>query len=363
MPTTVDELYDVLVAFRDKDPNGNGLKDEVPMIGRDNTRDYDVLGFIINAYIQYMPTYKGIIEDGKVTTPYIEDEYREALKYINKLIKEGLLSPMTFSATKTDIKSLMNVDPGEALTVGVISFPVDETLDLNNPAIYDYEPMPVLKAETERGGYGMWYADTWNYPCIVNANVERPEIVFRLLDFMTSAESYLRLRWGERGVDWDWLPENVDGTGKSHLGDVAKIQVYNQNTFIEANNSTWHAQYSFCSEPYYGMYVEPGVDPWKDEMYSDMRQMKQYYIDAGQPEEMLYIFDRTEEEEATFQEFNSEITDLTNRARAQFAVGQRDPYSDDAWNAYLAELEQLNIQECWLGVMQSSYDRYVASKG
>ena len=33
-PTNTDELYDVLVAFRDKDPNGNGIKDEMPMVGR-----------------------------------------------------------------------------------------------------------------------------------------------------------------------------------------------------------------------------------------------------------------------------------------------------------------------------------------
>ncbi|WP_308737561.1 extracellular solute-binding protein [Paenibacillus sp. AR247] len=33
-PETTDELYDVLVAFRDKDPNGNGKKDEIPMTAR-----------------------------------------------------------------------------------------------------------------------------------------------------------------------------------------------------------------------------------------------------------------------------------------------------------------------------------------
>ena len=32
-PTTTDELYEVLVAFRDGDPNGNGLKDEIPLYG------------------------------------------------------------------------------------------------------------------------------------------------------------------------------------------------------------------------------------------------------------------------------------------------------------------------------------------
>ena len=30
VPTTIDELTDVLRAFRDDDPNGNGLADEVP---------------------------------------------------------------------------------------------------------------------------------------------------------------------------------------------------------------------------------------------------------------------------------------------------------------------------------------------
>ena len=32
MPTTVDELHDVLVAFKDKDPNGNGQADEIPHV-------------------------------------------------------------------------------------------------------------------------------------------------------------------------------------------------------------------------------------------------------------------------------------------------------------------------------------------
>ena len=31
MPTTTDELRDVLQAFREKDPNGNGQTDEIPL--------------------------------------------------------------------------------------------------------------------------------------------------------------------------------------------------------------------------------------------------------------------------------------------------------------------------------------------
>lgn len=32
-PKTLDEFYNVLKAFKEKDPNGNGLADEIPFIG------------------------------------------------------------------------------------------------------------------------------------------------------------------------------------------------------------------------------------------------------------------------------------------------------------------------------------------
>ncbi|GBG09321.1 hypothetical protein PAT3040_03965, partial [Paenibacillus agaridevorans] len=36
---TVDELYDLLVKFRDEDPNQNGVADEIPLTG-DNKLHY-----------------------------------------------------------------------------------------------------------------------------------------------------------------------------------------------------------------------------------------------------------------------------------------------------------------------------------
>ena len=35
IPTTTDELYDVLMAFKTQDPNGNGKADEIPLLGAD----------------------------------------------------------------------------------------------------------------------------------------------------------------------------------------------------------------------------------------------------------------------------------------------------------------------------------------
>jgi hypothetical protein len=254
------------------------------------------------------------------------------------------------------------VGEGEDLRAGVIAFPLDESLDVDNPAIYDYEPIPVLADETGRGGYGMWYADTWTAQNVINAKTERPEIAFRLLDFMCSPEGYLNQRWGKQGVSWDWLPEGKDGTDKGHFGGEARIEVYNQNTYIETSNETWHVQYSFCSEPYWGRYLDSEKEAWLAEMYSDMLEMRQLYVDAGQPKEMLYIFDRTEEEEEIFQEYNSELGTHLNRSRADFIVGRRDVNDDAEWQKYLKELDSLHLNECWTEISHASYDRYKASK-
>ena len=37
MPTDPESLYDVLVAFKTGDPNGNGTSDEIPLVGTTST--------------------------------------------------------------------------------------------------------------------------------------------------------------------------------------------------------------------------------------------------------------------------------------------------------------------------------------
>lgn len=53
VPTTTEEFKDVLIAFRDEDPNGNGQKDEVPLSGAANTWAADPYLFIMNAFCHF----------------------------------------------------------------------------------------------------------------------------------------------------------------------------------------------------------------------------------------------------------------------------------------------------------------------
>ena len=104
VPTTVDELYDVLCAFRDNDMNGNGDKtDEIPMELAESNWAGQVLNMSnpwgiaawnsdpLNCY------YK--LQDGKVLPTANSQEYRDYLEYMHKLVADGLLDKECFTET------------------------------------------------------------------------------------------------------------------------------------------------------------------------------------------------------------------------------------------------------------------------
>ena len=109
MPTTWDELLTVLRAFRDQDPNQNGIADEIPMIGSNTLYCADAASWVMNnfgeyVYDSYFFTYD---ENGKIDVPYTTETYREGLRQIKKLVDEGLLAPQTWTIKE-------NAELGEA---------------------------------------------------------------------------------------------------------------------------------------------------------------------------------------------------------------------------------------------------------
>jgi len=361
IPTTVDELYDVLVAFRDKDPNGNGKKDEIPMFGRLGGMTQDIVGYVINAFVQFNMPYKFGVENGDtVFIPCLTDEYREAMKFLNKLVKEGLLSDMTFTATFNDIGAVLNPSKGEAYTVGVTATMTDSGSNFTDghESIYKYEPIPPLKDETGRGGYAMRYAYSMSTSTYITRACECPTEAFMLLDFMNGHEAMLRSRYGVEGVDWEYLPDDIDGTGKGMFGGDAKIRLIYDPNKPYATNDNLGILCSINCENYWQVYIDPAeTDPWLVEMYGDLSQQIKYYEDIGMPENFLHSMDRNEEEEEVFLEYGSELIEFMEAACAEFCTGIRDPYSDADWNAYLNEFEKLHVQESWLEVAQSCLDR------
>ena len=199
--------------------------------------------------------------------------------------------------------------------------------------------------------------DVVNIQPVITYQCERPEIAFRLMDFMASGECYLRQRWGEKGVDWDDVPANLETEGTGMWGGKASFITLKDDVVSQTGNTMWHTQHTFASEAYYQMYVDPTSGDYKSEVYKKLALNNELQRAAGNPEETFDVFWRTEEEDETYYEYYSELSSHFSKCRAEFASGIRDPYDDAAWEKYLKELDQLRLQTCLLDIAQASYER------
>jgi len=96
-PQNVDELYDVLVAFRDQDPNGNGEKDEVPYFAR-HWEEMIRLVTLWDGRTSGSDTYHDfMVVDGQLTHPYIGEGYRDGIANLAQWYEEGLIDPEVFT--------------------------------------------------------------------------------------------------------------------------------------------------------------------------------------------------------------------------------------------------------------------------
>lgn len=91
-PTTMDQFYDVLKAFKEKDPNGNGQADEIPY-----SANYDTLGFVYGVFNGTQGQWK--LKEDKLVPTITEDESRDALLWIKKAYEAGLF-PKDFAIMK-----------------------------------------------------------------------------------------------------------------------------------------------------------------------------------------------------------------------------------------------------------------------
>ncbi len=371
-PTTVEELYDVLVAFRDQDPNGNGQKDEIPMIGPALYRT-DVVKWVLSAYEYIYDSSFFAVINGKLYDPYMTDEYRQGLIYLNKLYKEGLLSPLNFSvSTDAEMKTLWTPADGTAI-LGVAGGHPTLHMDSASPLVKEYVGLGALKAATSHGGYGVLMSENYAYTSYITSDCENPALAFRLLDLMMSTEGDFRMRYGVRGVTWDWCTDGeLNKYGTEALYKVGQANGLPENDhWSEPSNDTWHVNiYMDPLAPIDGRRGTPATpdpdysDPevlasltpaqWRTPMISNPTTKGTWA--APQPAERILSILYTPEENEAVTAVAGNVSSYMKEARAFFISGVLDPNSDADWNKYIAQMKAEGA-ETWLQYAQKAYTR------
>ncbi|WP_077619470.1 extracellular solute-binding protein [Bacillus sinesaloumensis] len=95
MPETVEEYKELLIAFRDQDPNGNGKQDELPTSGREFGKWMDHL-FAMYGVAMWEGVPEWDIYDGEIQYAGVTENMKAAITFIRELYEEKLLDNETF---------------------------------------------------------------------------------------------------------------------------------------------------------------------------------------------------------------------------------------------------------------------------
>lgn len=154
MPTTVDELHDVLVAFKENDVNGNGdPTDEIPLsfiFPEKNGSWCAGLGRLLAPFgcTDYQADHRAI-ENGQVYYQAASEEYKNAIAYYHDWFEEGLIDIEIFSQDSSQYIAKGN---GEDPRLGVfVWWEIPEVVGEERAESYEY--LPIL--EGPDGTYGV----------------------------------------------------------------------------------------------------------------------------------------------------------------------------------------------------------------
>lgn len=95
VPTTLDEFYDVCMAFKTQDPNGNGIADEIPFnfANFDDARWFTARTLLGAWGDMYDMTFNYLsVRDDAVSYMPTLDSYRELVIFLNRMYQDGLIS-------------------------------------------------------------------------------------------------------------------------------------------------------------------------------------------------------------------------------------------------------------------------------
>ena len=360
MPKTIEEFEAVLQAFKDKDPNGNGVADEIPMLGN-NLPKNNIVTYLMNAFIymhgsdiQDPSTLYLYMEDGKIQFAPDKDAYREGLAWINSLIDKGLLDSTSFTLDDTQFKQIQQDE--SAVKVGVVR------ADLICSYLGEYNGTDDHRVEQYRvleplvGPDGFQYQPSYTYASIgtgnfvITSSCQNPEAAFRWADGWYSEEASLLAWYGEEGKGWVQPPEGSVGlNGKAAMYQRLPVEGAEQtiritNKFGNNTAKLRESEVYLEDDPAQKFSTEPIL-------YFATRDSLMPYADSSKVVPPLNL---TREEASEISNIRTMIDDYVEENQALFCLGSRD--IDTEWDAYVKEFSALGLDRM-LEVYQAAYER------
>ncbi len=228
VPTTMDELFDVMTAFKENDPDGNGQDDTIGII-MNNTFLDNASGDMVGLFNGFGAYPKAWLEDGgNLVYGSIQPEMKEALAFLNKMYEAGLIEEDF--AVKDSFKVAELPAAGTAgMQYGAMwnaMWPLQSSLDNDNNANWVAVAIP---SATGKPAQPQIRLNILGY-YVVSKDAENPEALIKMLNFFVEKFSFI----GEE----EYAQYLTDATGASSFDlHGTMFKTYNALKNLEAY---WH---------------------------------------------------------------------------------------------------------------------------
>ena len=365
VPKTTEDLRTVLKAFKTQDPNGNGKADEVPMTT--DTQDSVLIGYLMNAfaYAPYGDTNNGVpgllaLNGDTVTTPVDKPEWREGLKYINSLYKDGLINPGSFTQNAEALQAVGNNPAAVQLGSSPVLWPgIFVQLGSKDGRDKQYDAVPPLTGP-EGKNYTAYHNPTstgYTFMLTNKSSKEARIAAIKMLDYIYTDEGQTIVNSGPEGVGWV----------KPGPSDVA-LDTTVKPTWKPVPDSTRPKNVNWNSLGQYDVTLAlRNAEAVPEDVYSEeglerrlFQATQQYepHLDKSQvfPEAQIWPDEASVSELATLK---TNLDSYVSQGELAFITGTKNIDSD--WDSWVQGLDGVGMKR-YLQLNQQAYDKFKSAK-
>ena len=349
LPKTTDELFDLLVRFRDEDPNGNGKADEIPLT---DLKMESLRPWLMPAFGLTDRTIEEI--DGTVVYAPVTDNYKEFVIYMKKLYGEKLLDQEVYSQANEQKKAKGQNDQ-LGLFPAWYSFFV--TGKEEKDAVVDPMYYPVTSSiQKERMAPGSPRMSRATFA--ITSQNPSPAATLRWVDYFYSPEGSDFLSKGPEGALWEY---ETNDKGE-------QVRVYTDG--VDLGNTE---EFRATVTPNYGITVPTMDYPELVDQYPLILEEANTEKDtsfedfiAKETEEKVTQFAKvtfpllylTKEESDAVRNIETDMQTYVDQMEAKFITGV-EPIEN--WDKYIKTIEGMGVEE-YVSIYQNAYDRWASIK-
>ncbi|MFI3115858.1 MAG: sugar ABC transporter permease [Clostridia bacterium] len=347
MPETVEDLEKVLISFREDDPNGNGIQDEIPYFSDSWQECIRLVNFWDSRCYASDDRDERVIlgDDGVWYHTWTSDQFKIGIENVSRWYDMGLIDPEIFTKGTASRKEYL---PGN--TGGFTYEWIASTSTYNDSAGVDgFDFVVMAPPVTEAGNQWCEHVRTkvkvQAWAISASCPEEKVGPLFSYLDYYWSEEGRTLSNFGVEGIHWT----DVDGT-----------PTY---TDIVTNNPDQKAVNTYLQED---VGAQLPVGYWMDYRYELQWTHEkglegiELYDANGFSEDLFFLpfLNYTEDELATHESILNEINTYGEEAIQEFIIGDWT-LIDGKWDTYVAKTESLGLQEL-LDLYAVAYDRFMS---